>query len=99
MSWASFAAYLALATLLFSAVDALARPRANKLPFFPQSLVFLLSIGTPATLAFALGSFAGPIDEAMDEKICLTAGASEEDTLAAESDDTFDLTPDCKVRG
>lgn len=96
-SWAGFAAYLCIATLLFCAVDAFARPRLNRLSLFSESLLVLLAIGLPATLAFAAGSLAGPIDEALDEEVCRSNGAIEEDTLKAESNDTFDVTPDCRA--
>lgn len=98
-SWADLALYLGFAALLISAADALAAPRLNRLPFVPQSALILLAIGAPAALAFAIGSFAGPIDEAMDERACLAAGAGEEDSPQAEGDDTFDLTPDCTIDG
>lgn len=97
-SWAGFAAYLGLATLMFCAVDAFARPRLNRLSLLSESLLVLLAIGLPATLAFAAGSWAGPIDEALDEEVCRATGAAELDTLEAESDDTFDITPDCEAK-
>lgn len=96
--WVGFAIYLGLVVALFSGVDAFARPRVNKLPIVSQSLLFFLAIGTPAALTFAVGSFAGSIDEAMDEKACLSVGATEDDSFRAESDDTFDITPDCRRR-
>ena len=98
-SWVDLAIYIAFAALLFSAVDALAAPRLNRLPLAPQSVLILLAIAAPGALAFAVGSIAGPIDETMDERTCLAAGAGEEDSLAAEDDDTFDLTPDCVRNG
>lgn len=98
-SMIDLAMYLAFAALLFSAVDTLAAPRLNRLPFVSQSALILLAIGAPAALAFTVGSYAGPIDETMDERACLAAGVGEEDSQAAEDDDTFDLTPDCTMNG
>ncbi|QYU68889.1 hypothetical protein J4558_01725 [Leptolyngbya sp. 15MV] len=97
--WAAFAAYLALATLLFWAVDRLARPRLNQLPTFPQGMLFLLAIGIPATFAFAIGTLLGPIDERLDEQACQLIGATENDMFGVEGNDTFDLTPDCIFEG
>lgn len=96
--WVGFAVYLGLVVMLFAAVDAVARPRLNKLPVVLQSLLLVLAIGMPAALAFAVGSFAGSLEETMDEKACMSVGATEDDSFAAESNDTFDLTPDCTRR-
>lgn len=96
-SWLAFVGYLALVTVLFSIADALLRPAyyRRRISVLPQSLFSFPSLAVPAALAFWLGTLAGPVDEAMDEDICASQGATEVDTAAAESDDTFDVTADC----
>jgi hypothetical protein len=92
-----FLAYLAVAALIFSIADALTNrglyDSAGELA--GQVLLSLLALALPAALAFAAGSLAGPVDEVLDEETCATQGAAESDTLESESDDTFDVTPDC----
>lgn len=96
-SWLAFAGYLGLVTVLFSLADAALRPAyyRRRLSVLPQSLFSFPSLAIPAVLAFALGTIAGPVDEAMDEDICASQGAAEVDSATAESDDTFDVTADC----
>ena len=92
-----FAGYLAAAALLFSLADAIALPDFYRRWFaiLPQALLSMLALAVPALLAFWLGTTMGPMDEAMDEGVCASHGAAEVDTASAESDDTFDVTPDC----
>lgn len=96
-SWPAFAAYLAVAAILFSLADALLQPSfyPRLVSVIPQSFLSLLALALPAALAFAIGSAAGPVDEELDEEVCASQGAVEVDTLEAESDDTFDVTADC----
>ena len=93
----SFAAYLVVAAVLLSVVDAFVEPSfyPQWLAVIPQSILSMLALVLPAALAFALGSALGPVDEAMDEEACARQGAAEMDSIEADSDDTFDLTPDC----
>jgi len=93
----SFAGYLVVAAVVFSLADAVAQPALYRpwLSLIPQSFLSLLALGVPAILAFTLGSLAGPVDEALDEEACAIQGSAELDSVAAESDDTFDVTPDC----
>ena len=100
VSLLAFAAYLVIAAALFSVVDALVQPK-----FYPrwpsviaQSLLSLLALAVPAALAFGIGATVGPVDEAFDEEVCASQGDAEADTVEAESDDTFDVTPDCTSR-
>jgi hypothetical protein len=99
-SWLALACYLVVATALLSVADALLRPGyyPSWTSIFPQSVLSLLVLVAPAALAFGIGALAGPVDEANDEKVCASRGAGESDTPEAESDDTFDVTPDCIVK-
>ena len=92
-----FAGYVAFAAVLFSAADAYAQPAFYRRwqALLAQTLLSMLALAVPAALAFAIGSAIGPIDEALDEEACASQGAAEIDTLDAEADDTFDVTPDC----
>jgi len=92
-----FLLYLAVAAIIFSVADALSNrglyDSARALGV--QATLSLLALVLPAALAFAAGSLAGPVDEELDEATCATQGNVESDSVAAESDDTFDVTPDC----
>ena len=90
-------AYLVVASAIFSAADAIANRGLYRTAqaLVLQASLSLLALALPAALAFAAGSIAGPVDEELDEETCATQGAAESDTLAAESDDTFDVTADC----
>jgi hypothetical protein len=90
-------AYLAIAAVLFSITDSLLQPELYRRwdALIPQALLSMLALAVPAALAFAVGSLAGPVDEASDEEACASRGMAEVDTLDAESDDTFDVTADC----
>lgn len=94
-SFASFAMYLALACSLFCTADLLSRPRANQLQILSQTFLWLLALAAPASLAYAAGSFLGPVDEAIEDSFCSSRQELGDDTLGAEDDDTFDVTPDC----
>ena len=98
-SFLEFSGYLVVAAVLFAIADALFQPTLypRLLSVIPQSFLSLLALAVPAALAFWLGSIAGPIDEALDEGVCASQGAAESDTVEAESDDTFDMTPDCNA--
>jgi hypothetical protein len=89
--------YLAIAAILFSTADAIAQPALYRrwAALMPQALLSMLALAVPAALAFAIGSLAGPVDEATDEEACASQGLTEVDTPDAESDDTFDVTADC----
>ncbi len=89
--------YLAIAAALFSLADALGQSDFYDRwhAVIMQSLLSLCALALPALLAFAIGSAAGPVDEAFDEGICASQGAMEADDAIAESDDTFDVTADC----
>ena len=93
----SLAGYLVIAAVIFSLADAAFQPTLYRrwVSLIPQSFLSLLALGLPATLAFGVGSIAGPVDEAFDEEACAVQGAAEIDSAEAESDDTFDVTPDC----
>ena len=96
----ALAGYLVVAAVLFSLADALTQPALYRrwVAVVPQSLLSLLALAVPAALAFALGAALGPIDEALDEEACASHGAAEVDTVEAEADDTFDVSPDCSAR-
>lgn len=98
-SWLAFAGYLLIAAALFSTADAVTQPALYPSWLFvvPQSLLSLFALAIPASLAFAIGSNVGPVDEAWDGVVCASQGAAEADTREAESDDTFDMTADCVV--
>ena len=50
----------------------------------------------PALIAYSAAAWLAPIDEAMDDEMCMMrSGAGSSDTPAAEADDAFDVTPDC----
>jgi hypothetical protein len=92
-----FLGYLAVAAIVFSLADAWTQS-----DFYDRWEAVLLQsclcgcgLAIPAALAFAIGSVAGPVDEALDEEVCASQGAFEADTPAAEVDDTFDVTADC----
>ena len=89
--------YLAIAAILFSTADAIAQPALYRrwVALLPQAVLSMLALAVPAALAFAVGSLAGPVDEASDEEVCASQGMAEVDTLDAEADDTFDVTADC----
>lgn len=93
----ALAGYLLIAAALFSAVDVLIQPTyyPQWLSVIPQAFLSVLALAVPAVLAFGIGAAFGPVDEALDEEVCASQGASEADTWEAESDDTFDVTPDC----
>jgi hypothetical protein len=95
----SFVAYLVAAAILFSIADAIAQPAfyRRRGALVPQSFLSLLAIGVPAALAFAAGAALGPVDEAMDEEFCAAQGTAELDSVAAEADDTYDVTADCAM--
>jgi len=90
-------AYLVVAAAIFSIADALANRGLYETAraLLLQASLTLLALAAPAALAFAAGSIAGPVDEVLDEETCATQGAAESDSIEAESDDTFDVTPDC----
>ena len=92
-----FAGYLAIAAALFALADRLAAPGLYRrwAELVPQAVLSLLALALPALLAFSVGTAVGPVDEVLDEEVCASQGAAEIDTLDAESDDTFDITPDC----
>ena len=98
-SLASFAAYLIVGAMLFSIADAIAQPAfyRRKGALIPQSVLSFLALGLPAALAFAAGGALGPVDEAMDDEFCAAQGSAELDSVAAEADDTYDITADCAV--
>jgi len=96
-SMAAFGGYLLLAAILFAAGDAHRDWR-----FYDgwamvgsQAILTFFALAVPAVLAFSIGSLVGPVDEAFDERVCASRGATEVDTPAAEADDAFDVTPDC----
>lgn len=93
----AFAGYLVVAAGLFTLVDALRRPAdyPGWASMIPQSLISLPTLAVPAALAFGIGAVLGPIDEALDEAVCASRGAAEDDSPEAEANDAFDLTPDC----
>ena len=94
----SFVGYVVFAAVLFSVVDAFVQPTfyPQWLAVVPQSILsLLLVLVVPAVLAFSIGSALGAIDETMDEAACARQGSAEVDSVEAESDDTFDMTPDC----
>lgn len=96
-----FLGYLLVAAALFSVADAMIQTdfydRFESV--IAQSLLCLCAIVVPASIAFGIGSLAGPVDEALDEEVCVSQGAAEADTVGAEADDTFDVTPDCIAQG
>lgn len=96
-SWLAFAGYIVIAAGLLSTANLLARPADHPgwTAALPQSLLGLAALALPAALAFGIGTLAGPVDEAFDEEMCASRGAAESDTAEVESDDTFDVTPDC----
>lgn len=96
-SLVGFASYLVFAAALFSIVDAALQPSfyPRLASVIPQSFLSFLALAVPAGLAFAVGGAVGPVDEALDEGVCASQGASEADTAEAEADDTFDVTADC----
>jgi hypothetical protein len=85
------------AAVLFSVMDAFFQPAfyPQWLALVTQSILSLLVLVVPAVLAFSIGSALGAIDETMDESACARQGSAEVDSVEAESDDTFDMTPDC----
>ena len=96
-SWTAFAAYLLFAATLFALVDAVLQRTLyrSSLSLLPQALLGLLALAVPATLMFAIGAAAGPVDEAFGDAVCAARGAVESDLAEAESDDTFDMTAEC----
>jgi hypothetical protein len=96
-SWLEFGGYLVIAAVLFAIVDALLQPSyyPKWLSVLPQAFFSLLALALPAALLFAIGSAVGGVDESFDEVVCASRGATEIDTVEAESDDSFDFTPDC----
>jgi hypothetical protein len=96
-TWPAFAAYAVIAAGLLSAANLLVRPvdHPGWTHALQQALLGLPALALPAALAFAIGTLAGPVDEAFDEEMCASHGAAESDNAAVESDDTFDVTPDC----
>jgi hypothetical protein len=96
-SLSGLACYLAAAVTIFSLVDGYTQrgPYFSFVSVIPQLFLSLLALALPASLAFAMGSIFGPIDEAYDEAVCASRGAGESDSTEAEADDTFDVTADC----
>jgi hypothetical protein len=93
-----FGLYLVLAAGLFSVADVFEAPSFYPKWGYvvPQAFCSLLILAVPATLAFALAAAVAPIEEQMDDQVCLVrSGAGSSDTVAAEADDALDVTPDC----
>jgi hypothetical protein len=56
----------------------------------------VLALVVPAGLAFSLGAVVGPVEERLEDQVCLMGNAGPaSDSAAAEADDTFDVTADC----
>lgn len=89
--------YLVVAAAIFTVADAVTHPGlyVKRRALVAQAFLSLLALAVPAALAFSAGLLAGPVDEELDEEACASQGSGESDTLDAEADDTFDVTPDC----
>ena len=92
------AAYLGLAAVLFAIADTFEAPTFYpKWKYVvPQACCSLLIIVVPALIAYSAAVALAPIDEEMDDEMCMvSSGTGSSDTLTAEADDAFDVTPDC----
>jgi hypothetical protein len=91
------AVYVVAAAGAFSVTDAVIRPAdyPNWASVIPQACLSLATLALPAMLAFSIGSIGGATEEALDEELCASLGAAEADSAEADSNDAFDVTPDC----
>jgi len=99
VSWGQLWAYLAIAAVLLSLpVALLVRPlhHAKWQAMVIVAISNAVLSAVPAMLAFSVGSALGPIDEAIDEKVCAAQGLGEQDSALAEANDTVDVLPDCQ---
>jgi hypothetical protein len=93
-----FALYLVLAAALFSIADTFEAPSFYPKWGYvlPQACCSLLILAAPALIAYFSAAALAPIDEAMDDELCMmSSGTGSSDTPASEADDAFDVTPDC----
>jgi len=96
----AFAAYLLVAAVLLAAADVLGQP--GLYPgwgaLLPQSMLSVLALAVPAGLAFALGALVGPVEERLEDQVCLMEQSGSSQAAADEADDIFDVTADCVPR-